>query len=66
MTKQTELMLIEELSEFEMETISGGQNNNEFPGQRGLVNANVIVQDIAVDVAANVLSQRIANNQQDA
>lgn len=58
----TDFLLFEELSEQEMESISGGQGNqNEFPGQRGLVNANVIVQDI--DVAAAVLSERIEFNQ---
>jgi len=61
MTKQTELMLVEEFSEKELESISGG-----ISFQKGVVNVNVEDNKIEIiknsvnnnDVEVNILTSR--------
>ena len=60
MKTQTNLMLVEEFSDKELEAISGGARPTK---QSGLVNVNV--QDVSVDVAAVVLSRAVAISQND-
>ena len=53
MNTQTELFLVEEFTEDELEAISGGQ----MPKQEGLVNVNV--EDVNVNVAVVALSRAV-------